>query len=62
MVRRSDGDDDSAEAWQTATAAKATTAAAVTLVSNPAAMPTATQSVADSRPVGDDESAAIAMQ
>jgi hypothetical protein len=51
MVRRPDGDDDSAEAWQTATAAEATTAAAV-LVSDAAAMSMATQSAADGRPDG----------
>ena len=62
MVRRPDGDNDSAEAWQTATAAEAMTTGAVMLVSNAAAMPTATQSVADGGPVGDDDSAAIAMQ
>jgi hypothetical protein len=44
------------------TAAEATTAAVVMLVSDAAATPTATQSTADSGPVGDDESAAIAMQ
>jgi hypothetical protein len=62
MVRRPDGDDDSAEAWQTATAAEAMTAAAVLLVPNAAAMPTATQSAADGRRVGDNNSAVIAMQ
>ena len=62
MVRRPDGDDSSAEAWQTATVAEATTAAAVTLVSDTAATKTATQSVADGGPVGNDNSAAIAMQ
>ena len=62
MARRSDGDDDSAEAWQTATATEATTAAAVTLVSDAAATPAATQSAADGMPVGCDESAAITMQ
>ena len=61
MVRRPDGDDDSAEAWQTATAAEATEAAAV-LVSDVAAMLAATQSVANCRPDGDNNSAAIAMQ
>ena len=45
-----------------ATVAEATMMAAVTLVSNAAATPAATQSAADGRPVGDDESAAIAMQ
>ena len=34
----------------------------VTLVSDAAATPASTQSVADGRTVGDDESAAIAMQ
>ena len=61
MARRPDGDDNSAEAWM-ATAAEATTMAAVTLVSDAAATPAATQSVADDRPVGDNESVAIAMQ
>ncbi len=62
MVCRPDGNNDSAEAWQTATAAEATMAVAVTLVSDAAAMPTATQSAADGRPVGDNDSAAITMQ
>ena len=62
MVRRPDGDNDSAEAWQTATAADATTAAAVTLVSDAAAMSTATQSAANGGPVGDNNSGTIAMQ
>ena len=61
MVCRPDGDNDSAEAWQTATAAEASLAAAV-LVSNAAAMPAATKSAANGRPDGDDDSAAIAMQ
>ena len=62
MVRQPDGENDSAEAWQTATRAEATTAAAVTLIFNAPATPTATQSAADGRLVGDDNSAAIAMQ
>ena len=62
MVRRPDGDGDSEEAWQTATMAEATAAAAMMLVSNAAATPAATQSVADGGPVGEDESTAIAMQ
>jgi hypothetical protein len=49
-------------AARTATGAEATLAAAVTLVSDAAAMPAATQSAADGGPVGGDESAAIAMQ
>ncbi len=61
MVYRPDGDNHSAEAWQTATAAEATTVAAV-LVSDAAAMPAATQSMADGRPDDNDNSAAIAMQ
>jgi hypothetical protein len=61
MARQPDGDDNSVEAWQTATAAEATRAVAVMLVSDAAAMPAATQSVADGRPAGDDESAAIAI-
>ncbi len=44
------------------TAAEATMAVAVTLVSYAAAMLTATQSVADSRPDGGGGSVAIAMQ
>ena len=62
MVRWPDGDDDSAEAWQTAMAAEATAAAAVTIISNAAVTPTATQSAADGRPVGNNDSGAIAMQ
>ncbi len=49
-------------ATATATAAEATTAEVVTLVSNAAAMLMATQSAANGRPDGDDGSAAIAMQ
>jgi hypothetical protein len=45
-----------------AMAAEATTAEAVMLVSDAAAPPTAARSVADGGPVGNDESAAIAMQ
>ena len=45
-----------------ATAAEATMAAVVTPISNTAATLTATQSVANGGPVGDDGSAAIAMQ
>ena len=59
---RPDGDDDSAEAWQMATVAEATAAAAVTLVSDSAAKPAATQSAADGRPISEDQSAAITMQ
>ena len=62
MVHWPDGDNDSAESWQTATRAEATMAAAVTLVSNAAATTAAIQSAANSRLVGDDDSAAIAMQ
>ena len=62
MIRWPDGDNNSAEAWQTATAAEATTAAAVTLISDAAAIPMGTQSAADGGPVGDDDSATIAMQ
>ena len=62
MVCRPDGDDDSAKSWQTAAAVEATTVAAVMLVSNATAMPAATQSAADGGPIGDNESAAIAMQ
>jgi hypothetical protein len=62
MVRRPDGDKNSVEAWQMATAAEATMAAVVTPISNTAATLTATQSVANGGPVGDDGSAAIAMQ
>ena len=47
MVSRPDGDDNSVEAWQTATAAETTTAAAVTLVSDAATTPAATKSAAD---------------
>jgi hypothetical protein len=49
-------------ATATATAAEATTAEAVTLVSYAAATLTAAQSAADGGPDGDDGSAAIAMQ
>ena len=45
-----------------AMAAEATTAEAVTLVSDAAAPPTAARSAADGVPDGDDGSAAIAMQ
>jgi hypothetical protein len=45
-----------------ATAAEATTAASVTLVSDAAVTPTATQSAANGGPVGDNDSAAITMQ
>jgi hypothetical protein len=45
-----------------ATVVEATMAVAVTLVSDAAAMLTATQSAADGGPDGDDGSAAIAMQ
>jgi hypothetical protein len=45
-----------------ATGAEATTVAEVTLVSDAAATLAATQSAANGGPVGDDESAAIAMQ
>jgi hypothetical protein len=45
-----------------AMAAEATTAEAVTLVSDAAALPTAARSAADGGPDGDDSSAAIAMQ
>ncbi len=45
-----------------AMAAEATTAEAVTLVSDAAAPPTAAPSAADGGPDGDDGSAAIAMQ
>ena len=62
MVPRPDEDDDSAEAWQTAMAVKATMAAAVTLVSDAAAPPTAARSATNGGPDGDDGSAAIAMQ
>ena len=62
MVHRPDGDNDSAEAWQRAAAAEATMAVAVTLVSDAAATPTATQPAVDGGPVGDNESVAIAMQ
>ncbi len=62
MVHWPDWDDDSAEAWQTAMAAEATATAAVTLVSDAAAMLATTQSAADGGPVGDANSAAIAMQ
>ena len=62
MARQLDGDNNSVEAWRTATAAKAMTAAAVMLVSDTAATLGATQSAADGRPVSNDESAAIAMQ
>ena len=61
MVRRPDGDDDSVEAWQTATAAEATMVVVV-LVSDAAGTPTATQSAANGRPDGNNNSAAIAMQ
>ena len=61
MIRRPDGGDDSAEAWQTTMAEEATTAAGV-LVSITAATPAATQSVAVNRPDGNDNSVAIAMQ
>ena len=43
-------------------ATEATAAARVTLVSDAAATPKATQSAADDRPVGDNESATIAEQ
>ncbi len=46
----------------TATGAEATTAAAVTHVSDAAATPTATQSAAGGRTVGGDEYVAIVMQ
>ena len=62
MVRRPDGDNDSAEAWQTVKTAEATTAVAVMLVSDIAAMQAATQSAANGGPVGNGNSAAIAMQ
>ena len=42
--------------------AEATAAAAMMLVSNAAVTLAATQSAADGRPVGEDESTAIAMQ
>jgi hypothetical protein len=45
-----------------ATAVEARTVAVVTLVSDAAAMPAAIQSVANGGPVGDNNSAAIAMQ
>ena len=63
MVRRPDGEDGSAEAWQTATAVEATTAAAVMLFSNAAVTLThGQQSAANGGPVGDNNSVAIAMQ
>ena len=62
MAPQPDRDDDSAEAWQTATAAEAMTAAMVTLVSDAAETPATTQSAAGDRLVGGDEFAAIAMQ
>ena len=51
-----------AMAMATGAGAEATTAEAVTLVSDAAALPTAARSAADCRPDGDDGSTAIAMQ
>ena len=62
MARWPDGDNNSAEALQTATVAEATMAAAVTLVFDAAATTAAIQSAANSGLVGNDDSAAIAMQ
>jgi hypothetical protein len=61
MDRRPDRDVNSVEAWQTATVAEATTAAAV-IVSDVAVTPTATQSAANGKPDDNNDSAAIAMQ
>ena len=55
MVCQPDGDNDSAEAWQTVAEAEATMPAAMTLVSNAAAMLTpGQQSAANDGPVGRD--------
>ena len=63
MVCWPDGDDNSAEAWQTATAAEATTAVMVTFVSDAAVtLSCSQQSASDGGPVGNGNSVAIAMQ